>query len=136
MTSAATPSSFTEPRVATVAASVIARMSVAPGSGASRCSAWLLLLAGAASLAGCDRIGSPHTRGTRFLTRGEYSRAVEAFTEAIEKDDHTVVAYANRCYAWEALGEHTVAVNDCSQTRSGTHMPRTRPPNVRSRCCE
>jgi tetratricopeptide (TPR) repeat protein len=64
--------------------------------------------------AGCSLTG-PHARGERALRSGNYPAAVAAFTEAIDADDHVVIAYANRCYAYGAQDLALEAVNDCDR---------------------
>jgi tetratricopeptide (TPR) repeat protein len=65
--------------------------------------------------AGCTLFSSPHERGERHLQRGDYLRAVEAYSEAIEQGDFVAVAYANRCYANEARGDFGAALHDCTE---------------------
>jgi tetratricopeptide (TPR) repeat protein len=65
--------------------------------------------------AGCTLFSSPHERGARSLQRGDYMRAVEAYSEAIEQGDFVAVAYANRCYANEARGDFAAALHDCTE---------------------
>ncbi len=64
---------------------------------------------------GCTLFQSPHERGQRHLRRGDYTRAVEAYSQAIEKGEFVAVAYANRCYAHEARGDYEGALHDCTE---------------------
>lgn len=64
---------------------------------------------------GCSLFTDPHERGERDLRRGDYSGAVAAYSEAIEKGDFVAVAYANRCYANEARGDYEGALHDCTE---------------------
>ncbi len=65
---------------------------------------------------GCSLIGGPHERGSRHLKSGNYEEAVQAYTEAIEAGDNVVIAYANRCYANQFLGQHQEAIDDCTKS--------------------
>ena len=73
-------------------------------------------------LSGCDRFRSPHERGVRSLAAGDYQAAVQAFTEAASEAESAgdttlaAIAYANRCYAYDALGMHEPAVIDCTKS--------------------
>ncbi|MFQ5459432.1 MAG: tetratricopeptide repeat protein [Anaerolineae bacterium] len=69
----------------------------------------------AAFTGACTLFASPHERGERYLRRGNYQAAVQAYDEAIRTGDFPAVAYANRCYAEEALGDRKAAVRDCSK---------------------
>ncbi len=65
-------------------------------------------------LSGCDRLGGPFERGQRLLARGDARGAVQAFSEAIERGLEPAKAYAWRCYAHLAAGEHQAAFDDCT----------------------
>lgn len=75
-----------------------------------------------AVLGGCDRFRTPHERGVRYLESGAYDRAVAAFTEAIEQaqaegdEQAEAVAYANRCYTYDAKGMQEQAIADCTRS--------------------
>jgi tetratricopeptide (TPR) repeat protein len=84
------------------------------GSGWRVAGAGVVLLAGLL-VAGCDLFGDPHQRGERYLKRGDYESAREALTEAIESGQEVAIAYANRCYANEAMGDYDAAVSDCDE---------------------
>lgn len=64
----------------------------------------------------CDRLGDPHTRGERYLKRGEYEQAVAVYTEAIDRGHNLAIAYANRCYAYENLNQYEEAIHDCTES--------------------
>jgi tetratricopeptide (TPR) repeat protein len=71
-------------------------------------------------LTACGRFRSPHEQGVRYLAAGRYAEAVDAFGLAIQEATGTgdavtqAIAYANRCYARDALGQHEQAVDDCT----------------------
>jgi tetratricopeptide (TPR) repeat protein len=51
-------------------------------------------------------------RGKRYLELGEYDKAIQDFTQAIELEKRYVFAYAERGLAWEMKGSHEKALED------------------------
>lgn len=76
----------------------------------------VMLVAALLAVSGCDRFLGAHQRGEQLLQRGDYEGARQAYREAIAAGEDLPVAYANLCFADEALNEHEVAVQDCTKS--------------------
>jgi tetratricopeptide (TPR) repeat protein len=66
-------------------------------------------------LASCSLISDPFKEGERKLRAEDWFGAIDAYTEAIEAGEYPVVAYANRCYAYQAAGRFDAAEDDCTE---------------------
>jgi tetratricopeptide (TPR) repeat protein len=55
---------------------------------------------------------SPYDAGLSLLERGDYDRAVRAFTTAIEQDPSDVFPYLKRALAYEKKGDRAAAIAD------------------------
>ncbi|MFN2115928.1 MAG: tetratricopeptide repeat protein [Anaerolineae bacterium] len=74
------------------------------------------------ALGACGLMRSPHERGVRYLDAGNYDKAYEAFSEAIEDaradgdDELLAIALANRSFANDALDRHEEAIRDATES--------------------
>ncbi|CAE6346619.1 unnamed protein product [Rhizoctonia solani] len=50
--------------------------------------------------------------GNNLMASKEYTRAIDAYTEAIAIDPNNPVYYSNRAAAWSSMGDHAVAADD------------------------
>lgn len=50
--------------------------------------------------------------GNGLMSRKDYSKAIESYTEAISLDGTNAVYYSNRAAAYSSLGEHDKAIED------------------------
>jgi tetratricopeptide (TPR) repeat protein len=53
--------------------------------------------------------------GTRWAERGEYNKAIQDLTKALEIDRTNVDIFVNRAATWEALGQYEKAFSDFSE---------------------
>ncbi|KAK8876176.1 Hsp90 cochaperone [Tritrichomonas musculus] len=51
--------------------------------------------------------------GNRFFSKGEYSKAIECYSEAIKRQPKNAIYYANRAAAYTKLDEVMLAIVDC-----------------------
>ncbi len=79
----------------------------------------VLVLAVAASLwfaaPVTDTAVAANNQGLVYNNRGEYPKAIAAFTRAIELDSNFAVAYSNRGWAFIELGQYEQSVTDCTK---------------------
>jgi tetratricopeptide (TPR) repeat protein len=59
-----------------------------------------------------------HERGVAHVKRGEYPKAIDAFTEAIRLDPGAASAYLGRALAYRKLGDTALAVHDERKARA------------------
>ncbi|WP_017328274.1 tetratricopeptide repeat protein [Synechococcus sp. PCC 7336] len=57
---------------------------------------------------------SPFAQGLHHFEDGDFTAAVESFTQAIEADKTSAAAYSNRCLSYLKLDNYQDAIEDCS----------------------
>ncbi len=62
-----------------------------------------------------DTAAASNSQGIFYNEKGEYEKAVVAFTKAIELDPSFALAYSNRGWVHIKLGEYEQAITDCSK---------------------
>ncbi len=55
-------------------------------------------------------------RGNAWSEKGEYDKAIDAYTDALEMNPRLTAAYNNRGRAWQEKGEYDKAIADYNQT--------------------
>lgn len=54
-------------------------------------------------------------RGTAYLKKGQYPKAIEEYNKALEINSSYAVAYYNRSVAYTSIGKYEKAVTDCNK---------------------
>lgn len=76
----------------------------------------------AAILSACGLMRSPHESGVRYMDSGDYSKAYDAFSTAVEDargggdTELLAIALANRSFANDALDRHEEAIRDATES--------------------
>jgi tetratricopeptide (TPR) repeat protein len=66
---------------------------------------------------GSQRLGQAFShRGTAFFTKGDYRRAIQDYSQAINLDPSNATAFDNRCWTRATLGLVGEALQDCDQS--------------------
>jgi len=62
-----------------------------------------------------DSAEAYNNQGLVYNNEGEYDKAVDAFTMAIELDPELALAYSNRGWAYIGLGQYEQGIADCTE---------------------